>query len=84
MRNNSENKTNEIKELEPGMLFYGKRKKAKDVIAYGILLEYNPDKEGSWLVRILTIISGESAWDTIVVPEYQILNTWLTTYEWVA
>ena len=80
MRNNSENKTNEIIELVPGMLFYGKRKKAKD----GILLEYNPDKEGSWLVRILTIISGESAWDTIVVPEYQILNTWLTTYEWVA
>jgi|2_EtaG_2_1085320.scaffolds.fasta_scaffold02012_4 hypothetical protein len=83
MRNNSENKTNEIKELEPGMLFYGKSKKT-NVIGYGLLLGPHETAKGYWSVRILTIDSYGSKWNTTDIPEKAIREEWPKLYEWVA
>ena len=83
MRNNSENKTNEIKELEPGMLFYGKSKKT-NVIGYGLLLGPHETAEGYWSVRILTISGDESKWNTTDIREKEIREEWPKMYEWVA
>ena len=83
MRNNSENKTNEIKELEPGMLFYGKSKKT-NVIGYGLLLGPHETVKGYWSVRILTITGDESTWATQDVREKSIREDWPKLYEWVA
>ena len=83
MRNNSENKTNEIKELEPGILFYGKAKKT-NVIGYGLLLGPHKTSKGYWSVRVLTITGDESTWITQDVREKSIREDWPKLYEWVA
>ena len=83
MRNNSENKTNEIKELEPGMLFYGKAKKT-NVIGYGLLLGPHKTSKGYWSVRVLTITGDESMWTTTDVREPTLREEWPKLYEWVA
>ena len=82
MRNNSENKTNEIKELEPGILFYGKAAKTS-TFGYGLLLGPHETKQGYWSVRILTITGDESTWATQDVREKSIREDWPKLYEWV-
>ena len=83
MRNNSENKTNEIKELEPGILFYGKSKTGSDV-GYGLLLGPHETSKGFWQVRILTVSGDISEWDTVSVRGVELREDWPKIYDWVA
>ena len=74
---------NEIKELEPGMLFFGKSKKY-DTKGFGILLGPHETKQGYWSVRVLTITGDESMWTTTDVREPALREEWPKLYEWVA
>ena len=74
---------NEIKELEPGMLFYAKAKKA-NVVGYGLLLGPHETMQGYWSVRVLTITGDESVWATTEVREAALREEWPKLYDWVA
>ena len=72
---------NEIKELKPGMLFYGKSKK-HDVYGFGLLL--GPKKENSkcWEVRTLTYEGENVTWKTQDVSVKSLKEDWPKLYEW--
>ena len=73
---------NEIKELKPGMLFYGKSKKL-DVYGYGILLGPKEENPKSWEVRTLTFEGGRSTWKTQDVSVKSLKEDWPKLYQWV-
>jgi len=83
MRNNSENKTNEIKELEPGILFYGKASKTS-TFGYGLLLGPNKDKPQYWQVRCITYTDDAISCTTQDVKARALKEDWPKLYEWVA
>ena len=82
MRNNSENKTNEIKELEPGILFYGKATKG-NVYGFGLLLGPNEEKPRYWQVRCVTYTDGDISCSTQDVLAKSLKEDWPKLYEWV-
>ena len=73
---------NEIKELKPGMLFYGAAKKS-DVYGFGLLL--GPKKEDSayWEVRTITYDGGDATWKTQDVRVRVLKEDWPKLYQWV-
>ena len=73
---------NEIKELKPGMLFYGKSKKL-DVYGYGILLGPKKENPKSWEVRTLTFDGEKATWKTQDVSAKSLKEDWPKLYQWV-
>ena len=73
---------NEIKELKPGMLFYGKSKK-QDVYGFGLLLGPKKEDPKSWEVRTLTFAAGKATWKTQDVSVKSLKEDWPKLYEWV-
>ena len=67
MRNNSENKTSEIKELEPGILFYGSASKG-NTYGFGLLLGPNQKSHNigkldvSVLLMVLSPVQHRILW----------------------
>ena len=73
---------NEIKELEPGILFYGKATKG-NTFGYGLLLGPSEHKPQYWQVRCITYTDGDISCTTQDVREQSIREDWPKLYEWV-
>ena len=83
MRNNSENKTSEIKELEPGILFYGAASKG-NTYGFGLLLGPNQKKPQYWQVRCVRFTDGVISCTTQDVMVRALKKDWPKLYEWVS
>ena len=73
---------NEIKELEPGMLFFGKSKKY-DTKGFGILLGPHETKQGYWQVRCITYSGDDISCSTQDVTVKSLKEDWPKLYQWV-
>ncbi len=83
MRNNSENKTSEIKELEPGILFYGKAAKG-NTYGFGLLLGPNEERPRYWKVRCVTYTDGAISCRTEDIMTKSLKEDWPKLYKWVS
>ena len=73
---------NEIKELEPGILFYGKATKG-NVYGFGLLLGPHETKQGYWSVRCITYSGDDISCSTQDVTVKSLKEDWPKLYEWV-
>lgn len=83
MRNNSENKTSEIKELEPGILFYGKAAKG-NTYGFGLLLGPNEKRPRYWQVRCVRFTDGVISCTTQDIMVRSLKEDWPKLYKWVS
>ena len=73
---------NEIKELKPGILFFGKSKKY-DTKGFGILLGPHETKQGYWSVRCITYSGDDISCSTQDVTVKSLKEDWPKLYQWV-
>tara|TARA_R110000751_G_scaffold7611_2_gene30941 strand:+ start:1180 stop:1410 length:231 start_codon:yes stop_codon:yes gene_type:complete len=74
---------NEIKELEPGILFYGKAAKTS-AYGFGLLLGPSEKSTNHWQVRCVTYTGDAISCTTQDVTVKSLKEDWPKMYEWVA
>ena len=74
---------NEIKELEPGILFYGKATKG-NVYGFGLLLGPNEERPRYWQVRCVRFTDGAISCTTQDVMVRALKEDWPKLYKWVS
>jgi len=73
---------NEIKELEPGILFYGKAAKG-NTFGYGLLLGPSEESANHWQVRCITYTDDAISCSTQDITVKSLKEDWPKLYEWV-
>ena len=73
---------NEIKELKPGMLFYGKSAK-NSVYGFGLLLGPKEENPKYWEVRCITYTEDNISCNTQDVTVKSLKEDWPKLYQWV-